>query len=294
MTSVCSRSLLACVLSLAVIPAMRAGDLKIVTVDRSQNGNTFINTRYYKGERTRLEWRDQAVWKPGLVAYGPPRASIWQCDAQRAIDLNLKSRQYAVTELNEECRSKAAPPLPAPKGTIDIYVERTDTGERRQILGRTARHIITHQRQVAGPNGCWRDAKLELDGWYIDIPEQEVDRKLRHGSIDESAALMTHSENCRDQIKVRRTGVEKPGFPLKLVQTWRSSTVEPDGTSRQYTSRWETAVTEFSQAPLDPALFELPAGFTQVAKIDGCPDVPFSAAVGYWWHRTLNAVRSWL
>ena len=88
-------------------------------------------------------------------------------------------------------------------------------------------------------------------------------------------------------------GMEKPGFPVKLVQTSRSWLPQPDGTSKEYTSRWENEVTELSDAPLDAALFDLPTGFSKVAKIDARPEMPASVAVEYWWNRVVHELGSW-
>src|SRR5262249_27276219 len=200
-----------------------AGDLRVVSVVRSEKGDPYTTTRYYKGERLRIEWRDHTSWKPGLVTYGPQRATIYQCDAQRAIDVNLDAHQYAITQLNDGCRGKnPSPPAPL-KGAIDVYIESTDTGQRRLILGRTARHMMTHSRQVGRPGACWRDVEMERDGWYIDMDEQEVDRRLRRNTVNESLPLMTTGGNCRDKVELHRKGVERPGLALRLVQTWRRS-----------------------------------------------------------------------
>lgn len=290
MTPFSPRNLLSIVFLLA---AAYGNDLKVVTMVRSPNGTSFTNVLYIHGERTRMEWRDQSTWKPGVVTYGPPRATIYQCDVQRAAELNLKSHEYSVNELNDECRSKSAPPSPAIKGTVDIYIETTDTGARQQMLGRTARHIITYQRQVASPGACWGNAERESDGWYIEMEQQEFARRFRKNSDNALANVIMTGANCRDNIVVHRSGLEKPGFPVKLLQTSRSLRPLPDGASTEYTSKWETEVTELTEAPLDAALFEIPANFTRVAKIAAGPEMPFSVAVEYWWDRALRTVRSW-
>jgi hypothetical protein len=292
MPSHCLRNLSLLALILAAASSAYAGDLKVASVIRFQNGDVYSSVRYYRGERVRMEWRDQATWKPGLVTYGPRRATIYQCDAQRVIELNLEAHKYSTAELNERCRGKAAPP-PEAKGIVNIYIERTDTGERRQILGRSARHIITHERQVAGPQACWSDAEMDVDGWYIDMPEQPADKKLRNHTNNEAEPLTMSWANCRDKIEVHRAGIEKPGFPVKTVKTSRSSKLQPDGSRKEYTSRWEFEVTELSEAPLDAALFDLPANFSRVAKIDARPSVPFSVEVGYWWNDVVRTVSSW-
>lgn len=280
---------------LALISAASAGDLKVVSVARFQDGKTYATTRYSQGERMRVEWRDQTTWRPGLVTYGPPRATIYQCDALQAIDLNLKTHEYTTLELNDDCQTNSRPIASTPTGTLNVYIESVDTGERREILGRTARHIITHQRQVGDSQSCWHLGEMEQDGWYIDMPPSTVEQKLRRHAADEYANVTMTGANCRDKIEIHRTGVEKPGFPVKFVQTVRFSHQEPDGKweLNDSTSRWESEITEISEAPLDAALFNLPAGFTKVAKLDARPEMPFTVAVGYWWDRTMSKVRSW-
>lgn len=289
MNGVFSKNLLAFAMVLAAISPASCTDLKVVAVFRFRDGDTYTQTRYYQGERARSEWQEHTQWKPGLVTYGPPRATIVECDVQRAIDMDLKAHQYSVTELNDECVSKTAPAPPPTKGTVDVYIESTDTGERQQILGQTARHIITHKRQVASAQACWGNNETEVDGWYVD--GHDLARKPRQ---DESAANVVRTgANCRDKIVLHRTGLDKLGSPVKLLQISRSSHLKADGTSNESIIRWEMEVTELSQAPLDPALFELPAGFTKVARIDGQPEMPVSVAIEYWWQRALNTVRSW-
>lgn len=280
---------------LALISAASAGDLKVVSVARFQDGKIYSTTRYSQGERMRVEWRDQTTWRPGLVTYGPPRATIYQCDALQAIDLNLKTHEYTTLELNDDCQTNSRPIASTPTGTLNVYIESVDTGERREILGRTARHIITHQRQVGDSQSCWHLGEMEQDGWYIEMPPSNVEQKIRRNAADEHANVIMTGANCRDQIQVHRTGVEKPGFPVKFVQTVRFSHQEPDGKweLNDSTSRWESEITEISEAPLDAALFNLPAGFTKVAKLDARPEMPFTVAVGYWWDRTMSKVRSW-
>jgi hypothetical protein len=295
MMPVYSRALFGFLFLLAMVSGARAGDLKVVSVIRFQNGDPYTQTRYYKGERARIESRGHTSWKPGLVTYGPPWAMVFQCDAQRAIVLNLETHKYTVSQPKDACRH-TAPALPAPKGTIDVYIESTDTGERREILGRTARHIITRQRQVAGPGACWRDAEMEWDGWYIEMEEQEVDRRLRRNTVDELAHVMMSGAHCRDKIVVHRKGVERPGLGLRVVYVSRLSVPGTGGASKELTNRWESEVTELSEAPLDAALFDVPAGFTKVSEIDTQPPMPLSVAIENWWQRrvnTVNEIGSW-
>lgn len=285
------KSLLAFAVLLAAVLPASCTDLKVVTVFRFPDGDTYMQTRYYQGERIRSEWQDHTQWKPGLVTYGPPRATIVECDVQRTIDMDLKAQQYSVTELNDECVGKSAPAPPSTKETVDVYIESTDTGERAQILGQTARHIITHKRQVASAQACWSNNETEVDGWYVDLKEHQPNQKPRQD--DGAANVVMTGANCRDKIVLHRKGLDKLGSPVKLVQISRSSHLKADGTSVESIIRWEMEVTELSQAPLNPSLFQLPADFTRVARIDGQPEMPVSVAIEYWWQRALNTVSSW-
>lgn len=291
-------------ISLVLSSAARASDLKIVTTTRIQaNGHATSVTRYIQGQRSRTEWRNESggPTKPGepvTYTYGPPRASIFQCDVYRALDLNLQDHEYALHELDEQGRPKGVKPIPistkASGGTLTINVETIDTGERKEIFGRTARHIIRREQRIASPGACGHSGESESDGWYTDLEERNgcvATPKARAGVA--TFALLTSGSVCMDKIGVHATGTAAMSFPLKLTTTSRDAIVLPDGTSKEITSTFESEVTELSEEPLDPALFELPAGFTQVTTLKDQPPVPASVVISEWWERVKRSVRSW-
>jgi hypothetical protein len=281
-----------------------ASDLKIVSTSRSPtNGHLSTVTRYTQGQRPRTEWRNESgrAGKPGEPAnysYGPPRATIFQCDMHRVLELNLQDHEYTLHELDDQGRPKGAKPIPistrASGGTLTIDVETIDTGERKQIFGRTARHVIRHEKRVAGPGACGQSGETESDGWYTDLEEQNGCMATPKACAGVAiAVLSTGGSVCRDKIEVHGTGTTPMGFPLKLKTTSRDVTVLPDGTSKEVTGTFENEVTELSEEPLDPALFELPGGFTQATTLKDQPPVPASVAIRQWWERLKRSVRSW-
>jgi hypothetical protein len=291
--------------SLMLSSAAHASDMKIVTTTRIQaNGHATSVTRYIQGQRSRTEWRNETgrLGKPGEPAtytYGPPRVSIFQCDVYRALDLNLQDHEYTLHELDDQGRPKGVKPIPistkASGGTLTINVETIDTGERKEIFGRTARHIIRREKRVASPGACGHSGETESDGWYTDLEERNgcvATPKARTG-VATFGVLVAGGSLCMDKIEVHRTGTAAMGFPLKLTTTSRDAIVLPDGTSKEITSTFENEVTELSEQPLDPALFELPAGFTQVTTFKDQPPVPASAVIREWWERVKRSVRSW-
>lgn len=282
-----------------------AADLKIVTSQHSSSGSQTtppgIITRYFHDSRSRTDSRSGAGHSlhPGsklLYTWGPRQAFIQQCDARRSLMLNLDAREYTSTELDEHGSPKGYKPAiiqhkgPA-KGPLEIFIDSVDTGERKEIFGHTARHIVTHERRVASPGGCQRSMSSETDGWYIDleVPSNSCHPAPRRSS---TAVVLASSSSCAQQeLEVHRTGVTETGFPVKLTTTTHTSLVQTDGSQKEYTNTFESEVTELSEAPLDPALFEVPAGFKLVAKLNTQPPVPTMVAIHMWWERLKRSIR---
>ena len=282
-----------------------ATDLKIVTSVRSGSGSqaappgTF--TRYFQGSRSRTDSRSSAAHAlhPGdkpVYTWGPRQAFIQQCDARRSLNLNLDAREYTSHELNERGVPKGYKPPVIPrtgpaKGSLEIFIDSVDSGERKEMFGHTARHIVTHERRVASPDGCQHSMSSETDGWYIDLDVPSVSCY----SIPRRTAgvvLSAVSSSCSQQkLEVHRTGVTEAGFPVTLTTTTHTSFVQPDGSQKEYSNTFASEVTELSEAPLDPALFEVPAGFKLVAKLNTQPPVPTLIAVRMWWERLKRSIR---
>jgi hypothetical protein len=70
------------------------------------------------------------------------------------------------------------------------------------------------------------------------------------------------------KMQIHRTVPTDLGFPVKL-STVTHLEIGANGTSRRQTENtFESEVTELSDAPLDPALFEVPGGFKLVEKLN--------------------------
>lgn len=74
----------------------------------------------------------------------------------------------------------------------------TDTGERGQMFGRTARHVSNRERRVAKPGACSASSETENDGWYI-APLQALPRGALY-------AIDTHE--CQGRVVLHGGGVE--------------------------------------------------------------------------------------
>ncbi|MBZ5593612.1 MAG: DUF4412 domain-containing protein [Acidobacteriia bacterium] len=119
-------------------------------------------------------------------------------------------------------KAKTYMSLPAQSDASGSQATVTDTGERKNMFGYPARHLKT----VETADG----KKTETDGWYIDLKEAAA---------------------CSQQD----AGGAHRGFPLAYTMTTTGQDGKPAST-------FTMSVTSLTTAPLDAALFEVPAGYT--------------------------------
>lgn len=194
--------------------------------------------------------RNETTVAPGLVM-----VTIQDCSSRRIFQLNERTHAYLTSDLGET-RNQAAPrsTQEAP-GVVTLTVNRQDTGERKQMLGYTARHIKGTITSAGGNGSCQQDFRATTNGWYVDLPS------VQGCAPPESEMLRgrMQKDGCNDRLVLRTSGVEKLGYPVLLDVTM----MEKQGS---VTVHQETA--ELSDASLDPNLFEIPAGYSQVQSYE--------------------------
>jgi hypothetical protein len=260
------RSRFAFLLLASVAIALPASaDTKIKTKNTAM-GHSTESTVYIKGARKRDE-----------MQFGPvSNVTILQCDQKRIITLCSGKQQYTVYRLDEE-ETPAAPARTAAKpaakqnpattdaeetktgGVQTVNMNTTDTGERQTMFGFPARHVKTSMKMESSPDACRQEkTDIETDGWYADISPQLI--CLSHPKAYGGMGGGEEKTGCRDRMSFHRTGNGgKTGYPLKMTMTIHSE-------GRDYTT--STEVVELSKAELDPALFDVPAGYTEA--VGGC------------------------
>jgi hypothetical protein len=162
-------------------------------------------------------------------------------------------------------------PVTYSEGTLQIWIESTDTGERQEMFGHLAHHIITREKRIATPGACSGSSQSETDGWYIDesvMPEWQRTKKPGGGVVVATLVAFSNGKcvDKVDHIDVHRAGVD-PGFPLKITTTTKSEVPEPDGGTRMVASTWGSEVMEFHEGALNPSLFEVPPDFRRVEAL---------------------------
>jgi hypothetical protein len=239
-------------------------DVTIKTRRTTDHENASISTTivYHKGARQRTEtivdWPTQVSARAGSKRTHIG-TSIIQCDERRTVMLNDEAKTYAYWPIVDPSvylqRARLAAgrdPQPEPTGgDVTITIDVVDTGERRTMGRYVARRVTTTTKTEPGPGTSVPASESTQDGWYIDLPPANCwDR----GDLPEPFAftIAQRSNAPRDRVHIKRLGTARRGYPIE--ETSRSK--DERGT---ITSRVE--LLDLSDAPLEAALFTVPAGY---------------------------------
>ncbi len=228
-------------------------------------------TTYFRPDARRVEYRNLVGHE-----YGPRIASIERCDSGEAFELNLDQREYDARPYppkplaKEELAKWGLRPaeVAAPSAaTLRIEITTVDTGERKDFFGHAARHVVTTRKETPLEGSHSGAQESVTDGWYIDL-DTRISCDLRWHANKKGFARLTTGNAAPERIEFVQTGDAEMGFPTEWKATSKSEFTLPDGTKKETTSKNDMRIVEFVEGPLDPAFFEVPAGFKKVAQID--------------------------
>ena len=228
-----------------------AADIKI-SYRSTTSGQAYESTTMIKGSRERSEMN---------TGSGMDLITITQCDLKRTVQVSDRMKKYVITPMNTVEASQQPTSItpvgvqqPSRRGGLVTYTSTaTDTGERKEMFGFTARHIKTSLTIQSSPDACNpTNQKMETDGWYIDL-SFGIDCDLGRAQIATRPMAMG---GCQDRVQFNRQGVARTGYPLSETTTMYG----PDGRVMFSTTK---EVVELSRAPLDAALFDVPAGYVE-------------------------------
>lgn len=237
---------IACLLTVAGIAS---ADVKIKSRQTS-GGQTYENTSYIKGKRQRSE------------TSGGQMIVVQQCDLRRNIQIMPAAKVYMIQPYDQpsagsNTNTSTANTMPEPArkgGVVTSTVTTRDTGERKQMLGYTARHIITTMEMKSSPDACSQvNNKMEIDGWYIDAAfVLDCDMGQAYANYRPHV-----SGGCHDRYETKQIGAARKGYPV-----WEKTTMFGPNGGESFSTLNE--VLEISQATLEPSLFDVPEGYRQV------------------------------
>ena len=230
-------------------------------------------TEYLQADRKREEHRGAFgyCFRPhGRTIYRPtPRtALIKRCDVQKTFLINFEDREFTEWPIEpiptrEELRMRAesGPPTNQPAPTVLVETKTVDTGERREIFGRLARHLMTTRRVIPLAGRTHQERQTVIDGWYIDL-ETSVSCEPWWWSGSGHGFLTTYKHGDQpERPTFKNIGEPVRGYAV-LLRTTEGASVS------------EFEVTDLSTAALDPGLFEVPPGFSLVEQVRQEPIPP--------------------
>jgi hypothetical protein len=215
----------------------------------------------------------------------PHMAVITHCDSGIAYEIDLDAREYREHKIpkypsREKFEKQVAQARKEEQN--DTKANTVDAHETRDFFGHTARHLITTIKKSTGNV----ESENTVDGWYVDLPQPGCapeytrwnqgheatvarvavlvpvgrDGPAQLGRIDPNRLPLTPSPSFV------YTGFEPSGFAIERKSVWHQ-TLKLSGDKESTDSTMVQRVLEFSESPLDPALFEVPAGFKRVNKL---------------------------
>lgn len=212
---------------------------------------------------------------------------ITRCDLDRVYALNLADRTFdsgpvwhpptGAELFTAAITSRTVSASKSP--TLQIETTTTDTSERKTLLGRAARRVVTLERRIPLDDAARGPSETRIDGWYTDLDTDISCERSYYGKP--RASVLVGSTNRRPIVVFKDIGPRETGYPVRLETTSRSTARVSDGTAREHTLVTTRVVTEISTAVLDPALFEIPPGFREAVP----PPVPFAVRMNYAWQQ---------
>lgn len=206
--------------------------------------------------------------------------AIWNQDRQTAYELDPDTREYREAPKTDFlvlfARWIARPHIRQSGKTVDIYYETIDTGERRQILGHTAKHLRFRERRVAAPGACVSSSWREEEGWYIDFPEPDP------GSLGTIANQPVYAHYVPGEYSGCRDTVNKHGDPSS-----------PGFLVFQEKNAFTLEVIALSTASLDQNLFEVPPTYKRVAHFRGEIPPTWTDRLAWDWNQLVESIATW-
>ncbi len=238
----------AILLSVFILSNNVFADVK-VKIRQTMSGQTFENTTYIKGKRERAEQN----------MGGMQTVSITQCDLKRSLQIMPVSKTYIVNaweqaNVSPTTTTKTVTTKSEKGGVVTSTVTIKDTGERKQMFGYTARHLIITTEMDSSPEACQKvKNKFETDGWYIDATfALDCDQE------NQSRNYYPKSKGgCEDRFQSKQIGTGKRGFPL-----YEKMTMFDENGKETFSTVNE--VLEFSKATLSDDLFDVPKDYREV------------------------------
>jgi hypothetical protein len=213
-----------------------------------------ITNSYVSGDKTTtgtvlMHGQRQRVSSEGALA------SIQMCDQHRSVQLNGSTRVYLESPDPTPASLPVTPAGEKHKGGRVTYTTAVvDTGETKQVSGFTAHHLKTTVTKESSPDACdKKPEKVEIDGWYIDLPDTVS--CLGAPAPEKDVRIDPKDASCSDAVTYVRPPASK-AYPAGYTM------VTTSGTDAPITTKMEA--TDVKRTTIDPQQFEVPSDYIAV------------------------------
>jgi hypothetical protein len=228
------------------VPSVYAGDDLKIQSHWWTSTDVGSTVTYVKGDLIRVD----DCWGEYDSCVQPRDGSLTQCGGWSFI--RLKGRYYDPSDGDSDATTSSTSANSQQKpgttdGLIRVVLESVDTGERKQMFGYTARHIVTTTTLDVGQASCpAHQPSNRSDGWYIDPPY-----KNKCSDADEreqSSPNFDDISDCGDKVVIERKG---PALGFALTE-------QEEHSIGGFPWRSGYTVTGISHENLDQGLFAKP------------------------------------
>jgi len=252
-------------------------DLTVKTRRTSADWLSQVNMLCVKGARQRTEILNEKPARADAMNW----TIIQQCDEKRSFHINERDKLYTSSEIEDWSeRLKKARPVSFPQisgAEVTVTIDSIDTGERRQFEHYAARHVTVTTRFDPAAGASTPASVEQTDGWYIDLPGL--------GCQDRASSVFGWLTIALRQDRFQFTWLGKAarGYPIEETSLRTEA-------GKKTISKVE--LLEISEVPLNPSIFELPAGYRKALQTGNGgadltkPDTVSNRAQYYWMRLT--------
>ena len=254
-----------------------------MTVQIGFDKNESQYTSYIEADRKRMEYQNSmggGMHADGTLDMrpGPHLASITRCDLGQTFELNLEDREYVVfpyppqplTRIEIAKRDLSVPrKIDSVAPTVRIETTTVDTGERKELFGHLARHVITTWKQTLLAGLHAEPQETVTDGWYIDLDTRNTCDLRWHGDKGSHAHLRPGV--ALEKYEFVDKGNAETGLAVERKISSLRTLKTSNGTKTEIAYTSELKITELTEGRLDPTLFQIPPNFRKVDDITRNP-----------------------
>jgi hypothetical protein len=240
-------------------------------------------TTYTIGDRRRTEYHNTAQHRNAGGSFEQadpsPNVVIQRCDLGKVLSLNTKVKQSSSSEyppkpLTPEERNERGLDDPdwdtSTVPAFRVETKTVDTGEREEIFGQRARHVITTVTSTPIGGTKSEPSVFVTNGWYIDYDRTiSCEPKPPAGPKDHDFAWFFTGAHRTPIQKIEniQVGERETGLLVRKEGQNSVTTTIKGSNGVNLSMSYDMQTTEFFKGPLDPALFEVPPEFKEVKTL---------------------------